>query len=58
MGQPVKNVLRSEKKTFSMNHQYIKQHNQSSVVPASAISNMFVKQKSEIKYMHTMVWLW
>ena len=55
MGQPVKNVLRSEKKTFSMNYPYINQHNQSTLETATAISNMFVKQKSKIKHMHTMV---
>ena len=55
MGQPVKNVLRSEKKTFSINYKYINQHNQSAVETATAISNMFVKQKREIKHMHTMV---
>ena len=44
MGQLVKNVLRSEKKTFSMNYQYINQHNQSTVQTATAISNMFVNQ--------------
>ena len=38
-----------------MNYQYINQHNQSAVETATAISNMFVKQKSEIKHMHTMV---
>ena len=36
-----------------MNYQYINQHNQSTV--ETAILNMFVKQKSEIKHMHTMV---
>ena len=38
-----------------MNYQYIYQHNQSTVETATAISNMFVKQKSEIKHIHTMV---
>ena len=43
-----------------MNYQYINQHNQSTVETATAIFsatahlNMFVKQKSEIKHMHTM----
>ena len=37
-----------------MNSQYINQHNQSTVETVTAISNMFFKQKSEIKYMHTM----
>ena len=36
-----------------MNYQYINQHNQSTVETATA--NMFVKQKSEIKHMHTIV---
>ena len=39
------------KKDFSMNYQYISQHDQSTVETATAISNMFVKQKSEIKHM-------
>ena len=38
-----------------MNYQYLNQHNQSTVETSTAISNMFVKQKSEIKHMHTMV---
>ena len=38
-----------------MNYQYVNQHNQSTVETSTAISNMFVKQKSEIKHMHTMV---
>ena len=38
-----------------MNYQYINQYNQSTVETATAISNMFVKQKCEIKHMHTMV---
>ena len=53
VGQPVKNVLRSEKKTFLMNSQYINHNNQSTVETATAISNMFFKQTSEIKHMHT-----
>ena len=36
-----------------MNSQYINQHNQSTVETVTAISNMFFKQKSEIKHMHT-----
>ena len=44
-----------KKKTFSMNYQYLNQHNQSTVETSNAISNMFVKQKGEIKHMHTMV---
>ena len=36
-----------------MNSQYINQHNQSTVETVKAISNMFFKQKSEIKHMHT-----
>ena len=52
MGKPVKNVLRSEKNTFSMNYQYINQHYQSTVENSTAISNMFVKQRIEIKHMH------
>ena len=44
-----------KKKTFLMNSQYINQHNQSTVETVTAISNMFFKQKSEIKHMHTMV---
>ena len=43
-----------KKKTFLMNSQYINQHNQSTVETLMAISNMFFKQKSEIKHMHTM----
>ena len=35
-----------------MNSQYINQHNQSTIEPVTAISNMFFKQKSEIKHMH------
>ena len=42
------------KKTFLMNSQYINQQNQSIVETVTAISNMFFKQKSEIKHMHTM----
>ena len=38
-----------------MNYQYLNQHNRSTVETSTAISNMFVKQKSEIKHMHTMV---
>ena len=38
-----------------MNYQYLNQHNQSTVETSTAIANMFVKQKSEIKHMHTMV---
>ena len=38
-----------------MNYQYINQYKQSTVETATAISNMFVKQKSEIKHMQTMV---
>ena len=37
-----------------MNSQYINQHNQSTVETVTAILNMFFKQKSEIKHMHTM----
>ena len=37
-----------------MNSKYINQHNQSTVETVTAISNMFFKQKSEIKHMHTM----
>ena len=37
-----------------MNSQYINQHNQSTVETVTAIANMFFKQKSEIKHMHTM----
>ena len=40
-------------KTFLMNSQYINQQNQSAVETVTAISNMFFKQKSEIKHMHT-----
>ena len=36
-----------------MNSQYINQYNQSTVETVTAISNMFFKQKSEIKHMHT-----
>ena len=38
-----------------MNYQYMNQYKQSTVETATAISNMFVKQKSEIKHTHTMV---
>ena len=37
-----------------MNSQYINQHNQSTVETVTAISNMFFKQKREIKHMYTM----
>ena len=37
-----------------MNSQYIHQNNQSTVETVIAISNMFLKQKSEIKHMYTM----
>ena len=37
-----------------MNSQYINQHNQSTVETVTVISNIFFKQKSEIKHMHTM----
>ena len=37
-----------------MNSQYINLHNQSTVETVTAISNMFFKQKSEIKHMYTM----
>ena len=37
-----------------MNSQYINQHDQSTVETVTAISNMFFKQMSEIKHMHTM----
>ena len=43
-----------KKKTFLKNSQYINQHNQSTVETVTAISNMFFKQKSEIKHMYTM----
>ena len=43
-----------KKKTFLMHSQYINQHNQSTVETVTAISNMFFKQMSEIKHMHTM----
>ena len=36
-----------------MNSQYINQYNQSTVETVTAISNMFFKQKSEIKHMYT-----
>ena len=52
VGQPVKNVLLSEKKTFSMNSQYINWHNQSTVETVTTIWSMFFKQKSKIKHMH------
>ena len=38
-----------------MNYQYLNQRNQSTVETSTAISNMFVKQRTEIKHMHTMV---
>ena len=41
------------KKKFWMNSQYINQHDQSTVETVTEISNIFFKQKSEIKYMHT-----
>ena len=37
-----------------MNSQYINHHNQSTLETVITISNMFFKQKSEIKHMHTM----
>ena len=37
-----------------MNSQYIKQHNQRTVATVTEISNMFFKQTTEIKQMHTM----
>ena len=42
-----------KKKTFSTNSQCINQHNQNSIETVTAISNKFVKQKSEIKHTHT-----
>ena len=42
------------KRIFLMNSQYTNQHNQSTVETVTAVSNMFFKQKSEIKHMHTM----
>ena len=39
--------------TFLMNSQYINHNNQSTVETVIAISNMFFKQTSEIKHMHT-----
>ena len=45
---------KKKKKTFLMNSQYINQHNQSTVETITAVSNMFFKQKSEIKHMHTL----
>ena len=36
-----------------MNSQYINHNNQSTVETVTAISNMFFKQKSEIKHIHT-----
>ena len=46
--------VKKKKKTFLTNSQYINQHNQSTVETVTAISDMFFKQKSEIKHMHTM----
>ena len=43
-----------KKKTFLMNSQFFNQHNKSTVETVTAISNMFFKQKSEIKHMYTM----
>ena len=37
-----------------MNSQYINQHNQITVETVTAISNMFFKQKSEIKHIYMM----
>ena len=42
-----------KKKTFLMNSHYINHNNQSTVETVIAISNMFFKQTSEIKHMHT-----
>ena len=42
------------KKTFLMNFQYINHNNQSTIETVTAISNMFLKRKSEIKHMHMM----
>ena len=41
--------------SFSMTSQCINQHNQYTVETETATSNMFVKQKREIKHMHTMI---
>ena len=38
-----------------MNSQYINQRNQSTVDTVNAITNMFFKQKVEVKHMHTKV---
>ena len=38
-----------------MSSSYINQHNQSTVATVTAMTNMFFKQKSEIKRMHTKV---
>ena len=38
------------KKNFLMNSQYINHNNQSTVETVTTISNMFFKQKSEIKH--------
>ena len=46
--------LRSEKKNFFDEYAIYKQHNQSTVETVTAISNMFFKQKREIKHMYTM----
>ena len=46
--------VKKKQTTFLMNSQYINQYNQSTVETVTAISNMFFKQKSEIKQMYTM----
>ena len=38
-----------------MNSQYLNQHYQNTVETVTAMTNVFFKQKSEIKHMHTMV---
>ena len=43
-----------KKNNFLMNFQYINHNNQSNVESVTAISNIFLKQKSEIKHMHMM----
>ena len=42
------------KKNFFDEFSIYKPHNQSTVETVTAISNMFFKQKSEIKYMYTL----
>ena len=45
--------MQKKQTTFLMNSQYIIQYNQSTGETVTIISNVFFKQRSEIKLMHT-----